>query len=132
MILPFLAVDGSLRPISPEGEAVVLSNSGRVVKVEILTPKQIHTRQQEKYWWAVIVPMILACWAHEMGWTVLPDKEVVHGRLVSAVFGTVDTPLGPERVSSRNLTVEQYTKLIEAGKDYLWAKYKVTAPEPNE
>lgn len=132
MILPFLAMKDSLRPISPEGEAVLLSHQGRVVKVEILTPKQIHTRQQEKYWWAVMVPLILACWTQEMGWAVTPDKEVAHGRMVAAVFGTVDTPLGQERVSSRNLTIEQYSQLIEAGREYLLTKYQVTAPEPNE
>jgi hypothetical protein len=132
MILPFLALKDSLRPISPEGEAAVLSKQGQVVKVEILSPKQIHSRQQERYWFGVIVPMILACWLNEKEWAVEPDKETVHGRLVAAVFGMIETPLGPERVSSRHLTVEQYSQLIQAGKDYLWGKYKVTAPEPFE
>jgi hypothetical protein len=132
MILPFLAVKGALRPISPEGEAVVLSKQGQVVKVEILTPKQIHSRQQENYWHGVIVPMILACWLNEKEWAVQPTHESVHGRLVRAVFGEVDTPLGPERKSSTNLTIEQYSELIENGKNYLWARYGVTAPEPNE
>ena len=131
-ILPFVVLKGSLRPVTPEGEAVLLSHQGRVVKVEILTPRQIHTRQQEKFWWGPMLSTIRACWAEEMGWTVLPVKDVIHGRLVAAVFGTVDTPLGPERVSSRDLTVEQYSQLIQAGTEHLWNKYKVPAPEPNE
>lgn len=131
-ILPFLCLQGSLRPVTPEGEAVCLSSEGRVVKVEILTPKQLHTRAQANYWHGVMVPTILACWKAEKEWTVTPDHDTVHGRLVAAVFGMVDTPLGQERRSSRNLTVEQYSQLIEAGKEHLWTRYKVNAPEPGE
>ena len=132
MILPFLAVKGSLRPISPEGEAVCLSKQGQVVKAEILTPRQIHSRRQENYWHGVIVPMILACWLAEKEWAIPPDHGTVHGRLVGVVFGMVDTPLGPERLSSTPLTIQQYSTLIKRGVEYLHMKYGVVAPEPNE
>jgi hypothetical protein len=132
MILPFLAVKGTLRPISPEGEAFVLSKERQVVKAEFLTPKQIHSRAQECYWHGVMVPCILACWKAEKEWSVTPNHDTVHGRLVAAVFGMIDTPLGPERMSSTKLTIEQYTQLIEAGKEHLWDRYQVRAPEPSE
>ena len=129
MILPFLAIRGTLRPTSPEGEAVVLSKQGQIVKLEILTPKQIHSRQQEKFWHGVIVPIILACWLAEKEWAVTPDHDTVHGRLVAAVFGEIETPLGRERMSSTKLTIEQYSTLIERGVEYLLTRYGVVAPE---
>lgn len=132
MSLPFLAHDGCLRPITPEGEALCAGRQGHVVKVDILTPKQIHSRAQENYWHGVMVPCILACWKAEKEWSVTPNHDTVHGRLVAAVFGMIDTPLGPERMSSTKLTIEQYTQLIEAGKEHLWDRYQVRAPEPSE
>ena len=131
-ILPFLCLQGSLRPVTPEGEAVCLSKQGQLVKVEVLSPKQLHSRQQEKYWHGVIVPMILACWLAEKEWAVKPNHDTVHGRLVRAVFGEIETPLGPERMSSTNLTVEQYSELIERGIEYLMDRYKVTVPPCRE
>lgn len=136
-ILPFLAIEGSLRPVSPEGEAVCLAHRGQIVRMELMTPRKLHTRQQEKFWWAVAVPTILACWRAKKGWSVLVEdadgaKRVVHDMVMRQVFGEVETPLGNARKSSTTLAIEEYSRLIDWAAVYLREEFGVELPKPEE
>ena len=135
--LPFLVFEGSLQPVTPEGEAVCLAYRGQVLHVEVLTPRTLHTRLQEKYWWSVGVPTILACWRAKRGWSVVVEsseraKQVVHDAVMREVFGEVETPLGTARKSSTTLTVEQYSQLIDWAAKYLLDEFGVVMPKPRE
>ena len=44
------------------------------------------------------------------------------------IFGVLVTPMGEARKSSKRLTLEQYSELIEAGAEHLLEKYKVPLP----
>ena len=133
-VLPFLSVNGSLQPITPEGEALVESLRGRVEPFEHLTPQRLKTRQQERYWWGPVLGLIVACWKSDpaFDWSISPSKDHVHDAFMRAVFGTVQTPMGEARNSSTKLTLEQYGQLIEAGGEHLMDKYKVPLPPTRE
>lgn len=123
--LPFLSVKGSLRPITPEGEALVESLQGRVVSWEYLPPQRLKTRQQEKFWHGPMCAAIAACWATDPNqeWLISPTKTIVHDAFMRAVFGEVETPLGKARHTSSKLTIQQYGQLIKAGQDHLVERY---------
>ena len=117
-----------LAGIDSGATAVIRSWKSDVVNVELQDERRAHSRQQEKFWWAIIVPAIGELWRQEKGWSVAPDKSVVHGAFVQAVFGMVDTPLGPTRRSSTTLTLDEYSQLISAAHEHAWTKYKVNLP----
>jgi hypothetical protein len=127
-----LRVAEALVPIDSASAHALKTWKTDKIHVELQDERRMHTRQQEKFWYGVVVPIIAQCWKSEKGWAVLPDKSVVHGRLVGTVFGMVDTPLGPERRSSTTLTLEEYGQLIEYASEYLKDKYNVIVPEPGE
>lgn len=126
-------VDGDFKPFELSVWRETLLNWPHATVYAILQDEErMKTRQQEKYWHGVIVPIVEQCWMHEMGWACPPPKGVTHGALVGAIFGKVDTPLGPERRSSATFTFEEYSILIDGAKDYAMRKYRVRIPEPNE
>lgn len=100
-----------------------------VINVELQDERRMHSRAQERFWWGVMIPAVLELWRQEKEWTVLPEKGVVHGAFVRAVFGVVETPLGPERRSSTGLTLEEYSQLIEAAREHALTKYGVVLPD---
>lgn len=122
----------SLVPLDTASAYAIKAWPKDVIDVELQDARRMHSRQQEKFWWGVAVPIIMECWRHEKEWAVAPSKDVAHGALVRAVFGEIQTPLGPERRSSKDLTLEEYSQLIEWARDYLLTKYKVNLPEPGE
>lgn len=127
------AQDGELQPFETSVFKAALEGFGaRVVYVELADEKRTRSNQQNKYWWSVVVPTIAQCWQHDKGWSVPPAKSVVHGALIRAVFGTVETPLGPERRSSTDLTTQEFTDLIEWTREYARDKYRVEIPLPGE
>lgn len=126
-------IDGEFRADDPATRRELLLEWPHPVIYESLQDEErIRTRQQEKFWHGVVVPIVEQCWMHEKGWAAPPAKGVVHGALVRAVFGEIETPLGPERRSSTTLTIKEYGTLIEWAGDYLLRKYKVLIPLPNE
>lgn len=126
---------GKLKPFDPElwAQAIEEWPEG-VLYVELQDEKRAHTRQQEKFWFGVICPFIAELWKAEMGWAVVPAnaKDIVHDTVMRAVYGEIDTPLGKARKSSKVLTLEQYSELIEWAKEYVWIKYQRHTPEPGE
>ena len=74
-IVRLLSVNGSLQPITPEGEALVESLRGRVAPFEHLTPQRLKTRQQEKFWHGPVCGLIAACWKSDptLNWSVTPS-----------------------------------------------------------
>lgn len=102
------------------------------VWVDFQTEERVRSNAQNAYWWAVVVPAIGQCWAKEREWALAPHPTVIHGALISACFGTDETPLGRERRSSTTLTTKEFTDLIEWAREYALRKYTIHIPEPNE
>lgn len=126
-------VDGELMPFDVAAWRETLRSwPHQILYAELQDEKRIRTNRQNRYWWRVCIPAIAECWQHDKAWAAPPPASTVHGALVQAVFGTVDTPLGPQRVSSTQLTTEQFSELIEWTKGYARDKYNVHIPEPNE
>ena len=126
-------VDGALQPFDLVGWTEALHSWPHKILWVALQDEQVRrTSAQNRYWWSVVVPTVGQCWQHEKKWDAPPAREVIHGALVKAVFGTVDTPLGPERKSSRDLTLQQFTELIDWTRDYCWTRYRVRIPEAHE
>jgi hypothetical protein len=122
---------GFLEPFSPQlwREAIKLFE-GRTVYVTFEDEARARTSSQNRYWFGIVVPAIGECWKREKGWAAVPDKGVIHDALVRALFGTTETPLGPARRSSRDLTTQQFTDLIEWTRDYAREKYAIEIPSP--
>lgn len=104
----------------------------QILYAEFQDEKRVRSTRQNRYWWRVCIPAIAECWQHDKGWAAVPPKDTVHGALVQAVFGTVDTPLGPQRLSSTQLTTEQFSELIDWTRTYAINAYDVYIPSPNE
>ena len=120
----FRKFGGEMKPLEPELWAKAIESwPDGIVYVELQDEKRAHTRQQEKFWWGVVVPFVLELWKQERGWTVTPSPEVVHDGFVRAVFGVLDTPLGAARRSSTTLTLEEYSQLIEAAHEHVLERF---------
>lgn len=125
-------VADSLVPADTAAAFAIKAWKSDLINVELQDEKRMHSRQQAKFWWGIVVPTISELWRQEKGWAVAPDKSVIHGAIVGAVFGLVETPLGPTRRSSTTLTLEEYMELIDWAKSYCLEKYKVSLPDPSE
>lgn len=126
------AVNGMFFPDDERAYRAALIDWPRaVVFVRLEDEERVHTRQQEKFWHGAVVPFFEELWMIEMGWAARPPKGTVHGALVRACFGTVETPLGEERRSSAGFTLREYSLLIDWAKEYALDKYpKARFPEP--
>lgn len=129
-----VAPDGSLRVYVHERWAGWLAErKGQRLEVELRDEAAIRSNRQNRYWWAVCVKTVQECWQLERGDRLPLPKEHVHDALVMAFGGgLVETPLGRTRKSSASMTVEEFSKLIEATAEYLHHKYGCVLPKPEE
>lgn len=126
-------VDGALRPFDvPAWEEALRTWPHSILWVALQDEKRVRTNAQNAYWWGVVLPVIGQCWQHQKQWPAPPATATVHDALMRAVFGVMDTPVGPARRSSRELTVEEFTQLIDWTRTYAWETYRVRIPEANE
>lgn len=82
--------------------------AGRPVEVVVRKVREQRSIDQNKYWWAVPIPLL----AEHCGYT---DTQM-HYVLLGECFGYVVGPTGkgvPNVASSSNLSVEEFTKLID-------------------
>lgn len=96
-----------------------------VVKIERRKPKR--SLDQNAYWWSVPVKLI----AEHCGYT---DAQM-HYALLGECFGYVPGPNGqpvPVKPSSSDLSVKEFTHLIEWVLTWAPSELGVEIPEPNE
>lgn len=125
-------VSDALVPTDSASAYAIKSWKTDVINVELQDERRMHSRQQEKFWHGVICPAVAELWRQDKEWSFTPDKGVVHGAFMVAVFGVVRTPVGEARRSSTTLTLEEYSQLIEAAREHAWTKYHVTLSEPGD
>jgi len=101
---------------------------GKTLSVEVVEPKDKRSLEQNNYWHGPILDLVGDCWEEKTG-TRYP-KWAIHGALVGECFGYTDTPSGPVRRSSADLTVDEFSRLIDWTREELWHRYQVRAPEP--
>lgn len=100
--------------------------------VELKTEERLRSDRQNRYWRGVIVPAISACWQKAKGWAVPLALPIVHGMLIEAFFGKIETPLGFTRVSSTMLTTVEMSELIDWAREYARTTYDCNIPTPEE
>ena len=107
---------------------------GKRVWVELLNEAQARSSQANRYWWAVCVATVQECWQRDRGDALPLPAEAVHDALVTAFGGgLVETPFGKaRRKSSAQMTVDEFSGLIESTADYLNSKYGCVLPSPEE
>ena len=104
---------------------------GQLIEVELRDAKAIRSNRQNKFWWAVVIPLVRGQWEREKATLISP--EFVHDALVGAFGGDWrDTPLGRARRSSTDMTIEEFSKLIEQTSEYLKDQYGCVLPSPEE
>lgn len=137
--------------VTPEGtlriyettrlDAWLAKRKGQRIELELRTEAQIRSSQQNRYWHGVVVSTVADLWEREgvrmrtAGGVVIPlPKEAVHDALVTAFGGgVVTTPLGrARRKSTTQMTVEEFSGLIDAVRDYALQKYGSVIPTPEE
>lgn len=137
-----VTVDGALEVYDQAAWRQALQRkAGKRVWVELLSEAQVRSSQQNRYWWAVVVATVSDLWEREglrmrtgEGVQIPLPKEVIHDALVTAFGGgVVETPLGKaRRKSTPQMTVDEFSALIDATKEYVLHKYGVVIPEPGE
>ncbi len=138
------AIEGPKLHVYDEGrwlDALDKRVGGKRFWVELLSEAQIRSSQQNKYWWGVVVDTVAQLWDVD-GWRwkmangveVPLPKEAVHDALVTAFGGgVVATPLGKaRRRSTAEMSVEDFSVLIENVKEYALHKYQIVIPDPEE
>lgn len=96
------------RALLPEVYAAIAAHEGKVVEVVIRRPKAQRSLDQNAYWWAEPVKVL----AEFCGYT----ESQMHYALLGECFGYEPGPGGqpiPIKPSSSELTVEEFTHLIE-------------------
>jgi hypothetical protein len=93
----------------------------------------IRSARQNRYWYGVVVQTVNEIWTREARRETPYPKGAVHGALVGAFGGDwVETPLEIVRPSSAELTVAEFSQMIDAVAGWLKDEYKVILPSPEE
>ena len=101
--------------------------AGRNVEMVVKPKRMQRTLNQSAYWWAVPVKML----AEELGYT--PSQ--MHYALLGECFGYQPGPMGqpvPVKPSSSDLSVEEFTHLIDWVLTWAPTELRVTLPAPGE
>lgn len=102
--------------------AIVLREfEGRRVTVEIDKEKKLRTLKQNARYWSLLFPMAKHHLnsKREIAKELPLNKEQVHAVLVSAFVGQEMTELGPVYVSTKTLSVQQFTILTDRVEKWL-------------
>jgi hypothetical protein len=111
-------------------DAYVATLSGPVV-LTVETPAQRRTAQTNSYWWSVVVEFFREQWSRERGRPY--TKDDAHEVLVQHILGFEEGPHETRiRKRTRDLTQEDFSRLIEEAKHIAWQDYRARIPEPNE
>lgn len=127
--------DGTLRVRNPEQWSEwLVKRKGQRLEVELRDEAAIRSSRQNRYYWGVCIPFIQECWQRDSGAALPLPKDAVHDALVRALAETEEqmTPLGPGRRSSSSMTVAEFTRLIDAVREYALTKYESHIPTPEE
>jgi hypothetical protein len=107
------------------------SMAGKDVVLTVETPAQRRTAQTNSYWWSVVVEFFREVWSRERGREY--SKEDAHEVLVQHILGFEEGPHETRiRKRTRDLTQEDFSRLIEEAKHIAWQDYRARIPEPNE
>jgi hypothetical protein len=125
--------------VSPEGKltldsqngfkAYVRTFAGKEVDLVITKHRYARSRNQNSFWWAVVVPMF----AEACGYAV-HEHEAVHDELVRVLVGMKpeSNPTLQIRQSTTDLSTEQFNELIEAAQIFGAEKLGLVIPDPDK
>jgi hypothetical protein len=107
------------------------SMAGKDVVLTVETPAQRRSKASNDYYWSVVVEFFREQWSRERGRPYA--KEDAHEVLVQWILGFELGPHGTRvRKRTRDLTQQDFSKLIEDAKQMAWQDYRARIPEPNE
>lgn len=113
--------------------AHILTLAGKKVT---LTVADIRSDASNSYYWVAVVEFFRGVWSAQYRKPRgLPDytKEEAHEALVQILLGCEDGPHGARiRKRTRDLSQEDFSKLIKDGKEMAWQDYKARIPDPGE
>ena len=111
----------------PRFDAYVRTLAGKDVEVVVRRRKSQRSLQQNKYWFAVPVPIL----AEHCGYT----KTQMHYALLGECWGYTLGPTGqpiPVRPSSSELNTAEFAHMIDWCLTWAASELQVRIPEPNE
>ncbi len=112
---------------------------GEVVIFREITPDEIRSNAQLRYWFGAVVKTVRACWLEERGRDYLPLQ--VHAVLMTEFSdepdaSMVDTPLGPtynQYPSSRFKSKGEFARITDRVREWVARRYSgVNIPSPAE
>lgn len=120
---------GDLRPTDPGRARALGERQGEVLVVREMTPAQIRSERQSRYWFVAIVRTVRDIWIRRGLIPTLTPKEAVHDALMTCFGGgLVPTPLGPARTSSTTKTVKEFLAITEEVRGWVRHEYGVPIP----
>jgi hypothetical protein len=112
--------------------------TGEEVLLREVTQDEMRTERQLKYWFAAVVPPIIAAWRVEKGREY--TKLQVHAALMAAFterfeWDEIETPLGTipqEYPSSRFKSRAEFARITDDVRTWARGRYKIHIPTPDE
>ena len=125
---------------NPAAEKWCAARLDQRIEAELRDAAAIRSSQQNRFWYGCVVPFVADQW-HSEGRRMVTDagaemplpRWAVHDALLLAFGGPmVSTPLGMARKSSADLTVKQFSELIETVAAYALKEYRSVLPSAEE
>jgi len=123
---------GALTPLSPAvSERLSDRREGESIVLREVTPSELRSERQLRYWFGVVIPVFADQWEREKGRQY--PKECVHSALMAAFGGgPVETPLGPSYPPSKFKSRAEFARIVDDAREYAWHAWGVNIPTPGE
>lgn len=118
-------VDDALRWTS-----TLARHEGKRVLVTVQREVLRRTTQQNRWYWAIVVPMVADYLSQ--GRSVPLSNDEAHYVLKSAFIGIDETPLGPIPKSSAKLSIEDFSLYCDKIISHAAAEWGMNIPAPGE
>ena len=109
---------------------------GKRVSLTLATERHVRSAQQNRYWWACVVPIFQEVWSIARTQAGLPpyDRDETHDVLAQVLIGYEDGPLPGTRVRkrTRDMAKPDFAKLVDAARELALHQYGIVIPAPGE
>lgn len=109
-------------------------NRGKRVELELRNETEVRSDRANRYWWGVVIPFVAEQWGRTRQSDAPVDKHVIHDALVGALSPVepIETELGLVRPRSSQMSVAEFSQMIEAVREWAFQKYQAHLPGPEE
>lgn len=129
--------NGDLRPSGRNYSA----RRGEILTVRELTPEDIRSARQLRYWFGAVIPVFRSVWkqpkdertkAGRHGRGTDYGKMGTHAALMRAFGESIDTPFGPAYPSSRFKTKREFSRIVDEARQFSLDEFGIPIPTPEE